>query len=174
MIYLQLLYSYLKIGFFGFGGGYAMLSLIQNEVVVKHAWMTNQEFADIVAISQITPGPIAVNSATYVGYTVTGDIWGALIATVAVCLPALTIMLLVTRFYLKLSNNTYVSGAMKGMQPMIIGMIVAAALLLMNPATFIDWVSWIIFAASLAASFLKVNPILIIVLSGVAGFLIYY
>lgn len=70
MIYLQLFVSYLKIGFFGFGGGYAMLSLIQNEVVVQHAWMSNAEFADIVAVSQMTPGPIAINSATYVGYTV--------------------------------------------------------------------------------------------------------
>ena len=73
MIFWQLFVSYLKIGFFGFGGGYAMLSLIQNEVVVQHAWMTNAEFADIVAVSQITPGPIAINSATYVGYTAS---WG--------------------------------------------------------------------------------------------------
>lgn len=174
MIYLQLLYSYLKIGFFGFGGGYAMLSLIQYEVVEKHAWMTGEEFADIVAVSQITPGPIAVNSATYVGYTVTGNVWGSLIATVAVCLPALTIMLLVTKFYLKLSDNRYVGGAMRGMQPMIIGMIVAAALLLISPATFIDWTSWAIFGACLAASYFKVNPILLIVLSGAAGFVLYY
>lgn len=80
MILLQLFLSYLKIGFFGFGGGYAMLSLIQNEVVVQHAWMSNAQFADIVAVSQITPGPIAINSATYVGYTVGlqagGTLWG--------------------------------------------------------------------------------------------------
>lgn len=174
MIYLQLLWSYLKIGFFGFGGGYAMLSLIQSEVVTGHNWLTEQEFADIVAISQITPGPIAVNSATYVGYSVTGNVWGALIATFAVCLPALTVMLLVTRFYLKLNGNRYVSGAMRGMQPMIIGMIAAAALLLMTPATFIDWKSWAIFGACLLASFFKVNPIILIILSGVAGFLVYY
>ncbi len=82
MILLQLFLSYLKIGFFGFGGGYAMLSLIQNEVVVQHAWMSNAQFADIVAVSQITPGPIAINSATYVGYTVGlqagGTLWGLL------------------------------------------------------------------------------------------------
>ena len=97
MIFWQLFASYLKIGFFGFGGGYAMLSLIQNEVVVQHAWMTNAEFADIVAVSQITPGPIAINSATYVGYTVgaqAGNEWcgilGAALATFAVCLPSLT------------------------------------------------------------------------------------
>ncbi len=174
MIYLQLLYSYLKIGFFGFGGGYAMLSLIHNETVVKHTWLTEQEFADIVAVSQVTPGPIAINSATYVGYSVTGDIWGSLIATVAVCLPALTVMLLVTRFYMKLSGNRLVTGAMRGMQPMIVGMIAAAALMLVTPATFIDWRSWAIFGVSLAAAFFKVNPMLLIILSGAAGFFIYY
>ena len=174
MIYLQLLYSYLKIGFFGFGGGYAMLSLIHNEIVERNAWLTEQEFADIVAISQVTPGPIAVNSATYVGYNVTGNVWGSIIATVAVCLPALTVMLLATRFYLKLSGNRYVAGAMRGMQPMIVGMIAAAALLLVTPATFIDWRSWAIFGACLAAAFFRVNPIILIVLSGVVGFLIYY
>ena len=135
MIFWQLFVSYLKIGFFGFGGGYAMLSLIQNEVVVQHAWMTNAEFADIVAISQITPGPIAINSATYVGYTVgaqAGNAWcgilGAALATFAVCLPSLTLMLLITRFFLRLKQNPVVEGAMKGMRPVVIGMIASAAL----------------------------------------------
>ena len=134
MIFWQLFVSYLKIGFFGFGGGYAMLSLIQNEVVVQHAWMTNAEFADIVAVSQITPGPIAINSATYVGYTVgaqAGNAWcgilGAALATFAVCLPSLTLMLLITRFFLRLKQNPIVEGAMKGMRPVVIGMIASAA-----------------------------------------------
>ena len=132
MIYLQLLYSYLKIGFFGFGGGYAMLSLIQNEVVVQNQWMTNAQFTDIVAISQMTPGPIAINSATYVGYTVAG-FWGSVVATTAVCLPALTLMILITRFFLQLRDNRYVKGAIAGMKPIVVGMIGAAALLLMFP-----------------------------------------
>lgn len=174
MIYLKLLYSYLKIGFFGFGGGYAMLSLIQNEVVVRNGWLTNNELADIIAVSQMTPGPIAINSATYVGYTVTGSIWGSVLATVAVCLPALTIMVLVTRFYMKLSNNRYVAAAMRGMQPMMLGMIGAAALMLLTPDTFIDHISWIIFGACFVASVRKVNPILLIVLSGIVGYVIYY
>ncbi len=173
MIYLQLFYSYLKIGFFGFGGGYAMLSLIQNEVVVKHDWISNSEFADIVAISQMTPGPIAINSATYVGYVVTGDIWGSLIATFAVCLPPLTLMLLITRFYMTLKDNLYVKSAMHGMQPMVIAMIAAAAVILITPETFIDTTSWIIMGVTLIASIKKVNPILLIVLSGIAGLLIY-
>lgn len=178
MIYLQLLYSYLKIGFFGFGGGYAMLSLIQNEVVVQNQWMTNAEFTDIVAISQMTPGPIAINSATYIGYTVAG-FWGSAVATTAVCLPALTLMILITRFFLQLRDNRYVKGAIAGMKPVVVGMIGAAALLLMFPksadgASFIDGWSWALFAAAMVASLKKVNPILLIVLGAVAGVAIYY
>lgn len=178
MIYLQLLYSYLKIGFFGFGGGYAMLSLIQNEVVVQNQWMTNAEFTDIVAISQMTPGPIAINSATYIGYTVAG-FWGSVVATTAVCLPALTLMILITRFFLHLRDNRYVKGAISGMKPVVVGMIGAAALLLMFPksddgASFIDGWSWALFAAAMIASYNKINPILLIVLGAVAGVAIYY
>lgn len=178
MIYLQLLYSYLKIGFFGFGGGYAMLSLIQNEVVVQNQWMTNAQFTDIVAISQMTPGPIAINSATYVGYTVAG-FWGSVVATTAVCLPALTLMILITRFFLQLRDNRYVKGAIAGMKPIVVGMIGAAALLLMFPksadgASFIDGWSWALFAAAMVASLKKVNPILLIVLGAMAGVAIYY
>ncbi len=173
MIYLQLLYSYLKIGFFGFGGGYAMLALIQNEIVVRHHWLTNSELTDIIAISQMTPGPIAINSATYVGYTVTGNIWGSLLATFAVCLPSLTIMLLITKFYMKLHNNHYVQDAMYGMLPMVVAMILAATLLLLTPDTFIDGYSWAIMAVAFIASVKKMSPILVICLAGVAGYLIY-
>ena len=119
MIYLQLLLSYLKIGFFGFGGGYAMLSLIQNEIVVQRGWLTSEQLTDIIAISQVTPGPIAINSATYVGYAVTGTVWGAALATLAACIPSLTLMLAATKFYLRLRANRYVSGAMEGMKPMM-------------------------------------------------------
>lgn len=188
MIFWQLFVSYLKIGFFGFGGGYAMLSLIQNEVVVQHQWMTGSEFADIVAISQITPGPIAINSATYVGYTVglqAGGvgygILGALIATFAVCLPALTLMLLITRYFLRLRHNPLIEGAMRGMRPVVIGMIAAAALLLIFPHStdpgeqnFIDLWSWLLFGGVLIGQWKKINPILLIVLSAVAGMVIYH
>ncbi len=187
MIFWQLFVSYLKIGFFGFGGGYAMLSLIQNEVVVQHQWMTNAEFADIVAVSQITPGPIAINSATYVGYTVGvqgGGTWfgilGAMIATFAVCLPALTIMLLITRYFLRLKDNPLIEGAMRGMRPVVIGMIAAAALMLIFPHSstsgeqnFIDEWSWLLFGGVLLGSWRKINPIWLIILSAVAGIVIY-
>ena len=95
MIYWQLIYVYLKIGLFGFGGGYAMLSLIQFEIVDRHHWLTLQQFTDIVAISQMTPGPIGINSATYIGYSVTGSVWGAVVATVAVCLPSFLMVLFI-------------------------------------------------------------------------------
>lgn len=173
MIYLQLFLSFLKIGFFGFGGGYAMLSLIQNEVVVRHSWITGSQLADIVAISQMTPGPIAINSATYVGYTVTGNIWGSLLATTAVCIPALTLMIAVTIFYSHLRNNRYVEGALKWMRPMLAGMIGAAALVFLNRETFGDWTSIAIFAAAFAATWFKVDATIVIIISALAGILIY-
>ena len=178
MILLELFISYLKIGFFGFGGGYAMLSLIQNEVVVRHGWLTAAQFTDIVAVSQITPGPIAINSAAYLGCAVAG-FWGSVVATVAVSLPSLTIMVLLTRFFFKLRNNRYVAGVVSAMTPVVLGMILSAALLLMFPASseeasFIDGWSWVLFGATLVGSWRKVNPILMILLSAVAGIVIYY
>ena len=174
---LALFISYLKIGFFGFGGGYAMLSLIHSEVVVRNGWITNGEFTDIVAISQMTPGPIAINSATYIGYEVAG-IFGSVVATVAVCLPAMTLMMLITHFFLHLEHNRYVRGVVMGMRPVVVGMIASAALLLILPhdtegQSFIDGWSWAIFAIALLLSARKLNPILLIVASGVAGVVIY-
>ncbi len=178
MIYLQLFISYLKIGFFGFGGGYSMLSLIQHEVVVNHEWISNAALSDIIAISQMTPGPIAINSATYVGYTVAG-FWGSVIATAAVCLPSLTIMVLITRFFLRLKGSNYMECVMTAMRPSVMGMIAAASLLLIFPqdkqgASMIDIWSWILFAAAFVASLRKVNPINLIILSAIAGIGIYY
>lgn len=177
MIYLQLFLSYLKIGFFGFGGGYAMLSLIQNEIVEQRGWLTATQFADIVAVSQITPGPIAINSATYIGYTVAG-LAGSIIATFAVCLPSLTLMLMLTRLFLRHRENRFVQSVVKAVSPVVVGMIASAALLLMFPRSggnenFTDVWSWILFAACLYGSYRKVNPILMIVLSAVAGVVIY-
>lgn len=174
---LSLFVSYLKIGFFGFGGGYAMLSLIHSEVVVRNGWITNSEFTDIVAISQMTPGPIAINSATYIGYEVAG-IFGSVVATTAVCLPALTLMMLITHFFLRLQHNRYVRGVVMGMRPVVVGMIASAALLLILPhdtegGSFVDGWSWAIFALTLLLSARKVNPIILILLSGIAGVLIY-
>jgi chromate transporter len=173
MIYLQLFLSYLKIGFFGFGGGYAMISLIQNEIVVHNNWLTSIELADIVAISQMTPGPIAINCATYVGYTVTGNIWGSLLATFAVCLPPLTLMTIITIFYRRLHDNHIVKSALSWMRPVMTGMIGAAALMFLNRETFVDWVSIVIFSVSFFAIWKKFNPILLLIIAAVAGIIIY-
>ncbi|MBO7198008.1 MAG: chromate transporter [Tidjanibacter sp.] len=173
MIYLQLFLSYLKIGFFGFGGGYAMISLIYNEVVVQNGWLTAAELADVAAISQMTPGPIAINCATYVGFEVTGNVWGSLLATIAVCLPSLSLMMLATHFYLRLRGNKHFEGTIAGMMPMMIGLILSSALMLFGVETFIDWKSWVIFLGCFVASVRKVNPIVLILLSAVVGIIIY-
>ncbi len=179
MIYLELLISYLKIGFLGFGGGYAMLSFIQHEVVVEHQWITGAELADIIAISQMTPGPIAINSATYIGYNVAG-FWGAVVATLAVCTPAMTLMVFVTKFFLHFRSNPYVTNVMHAMHPIVVGMIGAAGISLIIPvddsaANFIDLWSWALFGLALiGAASKKISLILLIILSAVAGITIYY
>ena len=174
MIYLQLFFSFFIIGLFTFGGGYAMLSLIQNEVVVNHAWITAQEFTDMVAISQMTPGPIGINSATYVGYAVTGNIFGSLVATIAVTLPSFIIILLICKIYNKFKESNIFASLMKTLRPVVIGMIGAAAGILITKDNFIDWTSWILFAgAFIASQWIKISPILIIILAGAIGYFIY-
>ncbi|MBQ2189986.1 MAG: chromate transporter [Paludibacteraceae bacterium] len=197
MIYLQLFLSFFKIGLFGFGGGLAILSLIQMEVE-QNGWMTQQEFVDIVAVSQVTPGPIGINCATYVGYTV-GGIWGSVLATLAIVLPSLIIMLSICKAYFWLNRrfkgNPYFEQTLRMLRFTVLGLIASAALLLMKPTTFIDSTSWIIFGIvafltispeifrkkegnklstfnSQLSTFLS-HPILLIVLAGVAGYLIY-
>jgi chromate transporter len=205
MIYLQLFLSFLKIGLFGFGGGLAIFSLIQHEVE-KYGWMTQEEFVDILAISQVTPGPIGINCATYVGYTATGSVWGSLLATTAIVIPSLVIMLTICKVYFVISSrfqrNIYFTRTMHMLRLSVLGMIGAAALLLIKPinqpsVSFIDWRSWVIFVGAciitISPLFLKVfqskglklhsvlckllqtisNPILLIILSGVVGYLIY-
>ncbi len=180
-LYINYFYSFFKIGLFGFGGGYAMLSLVQHEVVENHKWLTTSDFTDIVAISQTTPGPIAFNTATYVGYATTTQLGystgegviGSLICTVAVSLPSFILMLLVCRFFLLFRNNFYVDAILRGLKPAIIGLIAAAALLLINSHNFIDYKSWLLFAGVFVASLKKIDPILLIVLSGICGYIMY-
>lgn len=174
MIYLQLFYTFFIIGMFTFGGGYAMLSLIQNEVVVNHQWITAQEFTDMVAISQMTPGPIGINSATYVGYAVSGNFLGSLIATIAVSLPSFIIILTICKLYMKFKESNFFASLMKFLRPVVIGMIAAAAAILITPDNFIDWKSWALFAgAFIGSQWLKINPILLIVIAGAIGLIIY-
>jgi chromate transporter len=205
MIYLQLFLSFLKIGLFGFGGGLAIFSLIQHEIE-KYGWMTQEEFVDILAISQVTPGPIGINCATYVGYTATGSVWGSVLATTAIVIPSLVIMLAICKLYFVIStrfqHNIYFTRTMYTLRLSVLGMIAAAALLLIKPinqpsVSFIDRRSWIIFAiaciftiiprfiqkadfdSNIVLSFVRKslqilsNPILLIIIAGLAGYLIY-
>ncbi len=174
MLYLQLCYTFFKIGLFGFGGGYAMLSLIQHEVVVKHGWISAQEFTDIVAISQMTPGPISINSATYIGYTATGSVWGSALATLSLMLPSFIIMLAICKMLARVKNNKYIAAAFLGLRPAVSGLIAAAALMLLTGDNFSDYKSIIIFTFSFIAVWrFKLHPILMIVLAGVAGLVLY-
>lgn len=191
MTYLALIYVFLKVGLLGFGGGMAIISLIQGEVLSR-GWLTQTEFVDIVAISQVTPGPVGMNCATYVGYAV-GGVWGALLASVAIVIPSLVIMLTICYVYDAIRNrfqqNRTFQITMRIIRVLVVLLVAHAAYTLMTPASFIDYTSWIIFAvvfvlmllplfpqkstssSSLTSTFS--NPILLILLSGLAGWLLY-
>lgn len=175
MIYLELFWSFFKTGLFTFGGGYAMLSLIQSEVL-SHGWLSAEEIVNFIAVSESTPGPFAVNIATYVG-RVTAGIAGALCATLGVVLPSFLVILIVARFYERFRKSKLVEGAMTGLRPTVIGLI-AAALLSLGKGVFAplggaDWlpvaVSGAIFLAMTVLAFRKRHPILIIALSAAIG-----
>ena len=183
MIWFQLLYVYLKVGILGFGGGYARLSFIQADVVDRYHWITLQEFTDIVAISQMTPGPIGINSATYIGYTAilnagyspTVSILGSCLTTAAVCLPSFFLVLSISMAFSKFKHNKYVEAAFVGLRPATVGLIAAAALLLMNSENFIDYKSFLLFGAAFFLTWrYKIHPILMILLAGVAGLFLYW
>lgn len=173
MLYLQLFLTFFKIGLFGFGGGYAIAALIQDEVVNVNQWLSVAQFTDIMAISQATPGPIAINCATYVGYSATGSILGSALATFAVILPSIIIVGLISVFYVKFKQNKYVESAMTGLKPLVVGLLASAAILLCTKENFIDIYSYIIFAVVAALSIMKVNPILLLCVAGIVGIFIY-
>ncbi|MGL4253649.1 MAG: chromate transporter [Fusobacteriaceae bacterium] len=174
MIYLQIFYEFFKIGLFSFGGGYAMLTMIYSTVVEKHSWLTSGEFTDIVAISQITPGPIAVNTATYIGYKVTGTVFGSAFATLGVILPAVMVMGILIVFIFKNRDSKYVEWALKGVRPVAVGLVLSAAVSLMTREIFIDYKSYIIFFATLIGGlYFKIGIITMILLSALAGVIVY-
>ena len=193
---LQLAWTFFVIGAFTIGGGYAMLSLIQNQVVVEHPWISESTFTDIVAVSPMTPGPIGINSATYVGYDVlyaaTGShflgICGSLTATLALMVPSFVIMLLIVRFYVKFRSSKLYAGTMDWLKPAVVGLIGAAAVILIVKTTwmggiprmqvvadnFPDWKSWVLLGGAFVAGYWgKVNPIWLIVAGGVLGLILY-
>lgn len=189
MIYLKLIWAYLKIGLFGFGGGYAMLSLIES-IVVGNGWITDETFTDIVAVSQMTPGPIGINSATYIGYVAPGlqnpefsaPIWGilgSLVCTIIVVVPSFLLTIYTSHIISKHRESAYVKGIFMGIRPVAVGLIASAALLLMNTANFGSEIHDVIYSIIICASsfilvyFVKLHPILVIMLAGVTGYFIY-
>lgn len=169
---LLLFFSFLKIGAFSFGGGYAMLPLIREEVITKYNWIHPEEFIDVLAISQMTPGPIAVNSATFIGYKVNGVV-GSIVATLAVTLPSFLIVLTIAYFLYKYKEVKIIDWIFKGIRPVVIGLIAAAAITV-SKDVFINYKSVIIAGLIFyLISFKKLHPILGIVLSGVLGVILF-
>ncbi len=189
MILVELFLTFLKIGIFTFGGGYAMVALIQNELVVKHGWLTAQEFTDILAVSQMTPGPVGINTATYAGYTAVMDLgypaWmavaGALLASFAVILLPVLLMLVVYGFLNRHKDNAAVASMFRIMRLAVVGLIAAASLLLLTRESFGSpglnkqfIVSVLLFFGVFWCSCRhRTNPILLIAISGLAGLIIY-
>ena len=191
MIFFWLFITFFEIGLFGFGGGYGMLSLIQNETVEHWHWLTSSEFTDIVAISQMTPGPIGINSATYCGYTAVFKcynshlmgILGSATATFALVLPSLILMILISKMFMKYMHHHSVESVFRGLRPAVVGLLAAATLLLMTPDNFSTpsanpWqfcISCFLFlAAFVGVKFVKVNPIRMILYCAVAGLVLLY
>jgi len=182
MIYVELFITFFVIGMFTIGGGYAMLSLIQNKVVTVHGWINDGTFTDIVAISQMTPGPIGINSATYIGYEVLANsgaseflsILGSFTATFAVVLPSFLIVLSLCKVYDKWKDHYMFRGIMNGLKPATLGLIGTAALSLATPENFIDWKSYLICLVAFIALYLKkVGPFAIIGIGAIVGLLVY-
>ena len=190
MIFIQLFYTFFKIGLFSFGGGYGMLSVIQGEVVTKHEWLTHTEFTDIVAISQMTPGPIGINSATYVGFTAVSNagysegmaVLGSLLASFSVMLPSFILMLLISKFLLKYRRHPCVESVFSVIRLVVVGLIASAALLLMNTANFgspkAEPLQFIVSCMLFLFTFIgfkykKFSPILLILICGTISGVVY-
>ncbi len=185
MLFLTLFYTFFMIGLFGFGGGYGMLSLIQQQVVTNHHWMTSAEFTNIVAISQMTPGPIGINSATYCGYTAlfnatgssTMGMLGSFTATFALVLPTFVLMVVISKMFMKYMHTSHVESIFIGLRPTVVGLLAAATLMLMNEENFSTpenaWdfgISVFLFIATFVGTkVMKINPIKMILYAAFAG-----
>jgi len=173
MLYIKLFLTFLKIGLFMFGGGYAAIPLVQKEVIEMRNWLTPKEFIDILAVAEMTPGPIAVNSATFIGYKLAG-FWGGLFATIGVVLPAFLIILLVATFFYTYRTHPLVEAAFRGIRPAVIGLIAATLFSLAKGGMIIDWKAGITAAlVFFAVLYLSIHPIWLILLCGMLGLLIY-
>lgn len=191
MIYLSLFYTFFKIGLFGFGGGYGMLSLIQMETVLKHPWMSSAEFTNIVAISQMTPGPIGINVATYCGYTTAHNagysnlmaILASATSTLALVLPSFILMIMISKMFMKYVKTPVVQHVFMGLHPAVVGLLGGATLLLCNADNFSSpnvnpwhfYINLALFASTFYATmWLKINPIHMICYAAFAGLLLLY
>lgn len=171
MIYLELIMTFMKIGAFSFGGGYAMIPLIQKEIE-KHGWMTGAEFVDIIAIAEMTPGPIAVNAATFVGYKAAG-VWGGIIATIGVAMPSLLLILLVSQFFFKYQQHPVNKMIFYGIRPVIVGLIATAAITI-GQTSSVNFGSIAISILAFVAMFkFKLHPIITIIISGLLGIVVF-
>lgn len=172
LVLWDLFIIFFRIGMFSFGGGYAMVPLIENEIIDARGWLTNAEFIDIIAISEMTPGPIAVNSATFLGYRVAGT-FGSIVATIGVVLPSLIILLSILIFINRFKNSDYIDWIFKGIRPIVLGLIGSAAVSVAF-SSFIDLKSVLIaIGIFYIVGIRKVNPITAIVIAGGLGVLLY-
>ncbi|NLW60687.1 MAG: chromate transporter [Firmicutes bacterium] len=168
---VDLFFTFFKIGAFTFGGGYAMLPLIQDAVIYKHGWLTQQEFLEVIAIAEMTPGPIAVNTATFVGYRTAG-LLGSTFATLGVVLPSFLIILVIARFFGGLTDLPWAKGFFTGVKPAVIGLI-GFALWRLGSAALIDYRSILIFLGALFMLIKwRLHPIPVIFLSALCGLLL--
>lgn len=191
LLYLKLFLTFFEIGLFGFGGGYGMLSLIQTETVIHHHWLTTAEFTNIVAISQMTPGPIGINSATYCGYVAIVNAYhnqwlgmlGSFTSTFALVLPSFCLMILISRMFMKYMKQPLVQSIFQGLRPAVVGLLAAATLMLMNEENFGEWdvnpwqfgISVALFIATFVGTYwLKINPIRMIGYAALAGLVLLY
>lgn len=190
MVFLLLFITFFEIGLFGFGGGYAMISLIQGMVVTRYHWMSMSEFTNVIAISQMTPGPVGINSATYCGYTVVHNagygeimaILGSLTSTLALVLPSVILMIVISKMFMKYMHTSTVQNIFSGLRPAVVGLLAAATLLLMTPENFSTpsdpwtfWISVFLFVYTfVGVKWIKINPISMIGLAAFAGLILLY
>lgn len=171
-ILIKLFLTFAKVGTFSIGGGYAMLPFIQKEVIEKNNWMSMQEFSDILAISQMTPGPVAINSATYIGYTQAG-VLGSIAATLGVVLPSFIMIIIIASFFIKLYEKRSVKAVFKGIRPGVLGLLAAAAYTVTITSVH-DIKGSILFVLCFGVLFIKkVDPIFVILGAAILGVILY-
>lgn len=184
MIYIELLLSFFQIGLFSFGGGYAALPLIEQELIHVQGWISTQQFIDILTLSEMTPGPIAINAATFSGNQIAG-IFGGVVATVGVTLPSIIIVQILAYFYFKYKNITMVQGIIQGLRPAVVALIASAGLTIFLTAMFghsdwplelteLNWISVVFFAIAIyLMRRYKASPIQVMIITGIAGGIVY-